>query len=453
MHRTLPSPAVHIGVWLIVAAAYLLLIAPLLGMAALDFELVVVNQYEQDAATLEGLPLARALVLWGPVPLLLAALAHGLYTFGKPWTAVAGPFAVAGRWRRWLLRIALLVPFLAAVAPLAVVAGVWAALQVFVWIEWHMQVDPTLAVLFQVVPVAAAACMVWLAFKVSVTFRDKAPRRPPRRGLRLVAGAMFEAAGWPIRVLVVLVALVLAPQALRVATTPHRVEYEEACGTCHFRSVSLTYIKTPHEWGAVLARMQRKMGGALVDEAEAEQIAGFLSGVRGQDPDSLFKTRCGRCHGSTWRTWHPRPRHEWERIVQGRARWSPDYYRVNVSADLVVWLDERLGDEAASLGLPPAEWALYDEVGEACATCHSISWNAERWGRRDRDEARAMIERMSQKMVEPLSEDQLERVTDSYMRLVRDPELLEHLFPHDRPEPEPESSAVDSAPLAPRRGY
>ncbi len=455
MARDLPRPAVHLAVWAAVGLVYLLLLAPLLGMAALDFELLVVNQYEQDAASLDNLGLARALVRWGPAPLLVCGLAHALYTFAKPWTGVVGPFAVAGRWRRWGLRLALLAPFLAALAPLAVVAGVWAAVQVFGWIEWHMEVDPALAVLFQVVPVAAAACMLWASFKLAATFRDKAPRRPPRRGLRLVLGALVDASGWPIRILSVVVLLVIAPQAVRVATTPARSDFEAQCGGCHFRSASLSYVKTPAEWGHVLTRMSAKLPAPL-DERTTDRIAGFLSGVRGLDRDDLFDTRCGRCHGSTWRTWHARPRHEWERIVHGRSRWSPDYYRVNIAAELVDWLDDELGDEGASVGIEPAEWARYDAVGQACATCHSISWNADRWATRDRDETWSMVERMSQKMVDPLTAEQLDSVTDAYMSLVRDPDLFDHLFPHDRPEPEPQpSSGLDSSPRPPvgRRVY
>ncbi len=436
----------HAIAWGGAAAAWILVATPILQMAALDFELVVVNQFELDAASLDAIPWGRALVQWGPTPLLFAALLHALYRAMRPWTGVAGPLALRSPRRRVAVGVVLGAPFRAAVVPLAVAMSVLVAVEVATWAEWHLEVDPAVQGVIAVVPTLAVPCLLWAGWRTIQGFRDRPPRLPPARGpgpmLLRAGGALpgaLAAVAWTV------LALATVPQAVRVVGSDGGRAFAERCGGCHFRAAPLSYGKTPREWHQTVERMRRKAPGTIPDE-DAAHIEEFLTNVRATSEQSAFRTRCQRCHGSTWRTWPPRPPGEWQGLVDRIARWSPGYYRQPVAEQVVAWLGSELGDDSATLGLAPPEWERFRRVGELCSPCHSLSWNADDY-RRDahRDEhARAMVARMSQKMVNPLSPTEIDAVARDWLELIRDPERFDGLFPHDRPEPDP--TAAKDAP-------
>jgi len=431
----------HAFVWGGTALAYWLVVAPILEMAALDFELVVVNQYELDAASLEAIPWGRAVVRWAPLPLLLSGILHALYRAQRRWTSVSGPLALASTRARLAVGLLVGLPFVVATVPLAIALAVLVAVETFTWVEWHLQVDPAVEWAFAIVPLVAVPCLLWGAWRTIRSFRDKPIRVTPARGptqmtLRLLGSL-------PALVLLVAsigLALATVPQASRVVGTDGGATFARQCGTCHFRTAPLSYSKTPFEWGLTVERMRTKVPGAIPDE-DAERIGEFLVNVRATSPQSALKTRCSRCHGSSWRQWERRPRSEWQGLVDRIARWSPDYYRQPVAAQIVDRLDEVLGDEGATVGLPAERWARWQRVGEACQTCHEIGWNRDLYRDRDRSAARAMVARMSQKMVQPLSDAEIEQITDDWRELTADEREFRRVFPHDRPEPAPTSAA------------
>jgi hypothetical protein len=445
--QTTPPPpvgrrwAVHAAVWAIVVLTWLLVLAPLLAMAALDFELVVVNQYEQDAATLDWLPLGRALVRWGPAPLLLAGLARALYTLAARRAGGERPALIGSRPLRWLLGALLLLPFAAAAVPLAIALTVWVVVEASTWAEWHLDVDPMAEWLFAVVPAAALLCLLWLGVRLVTSLWPRAApeaRREPSGLLGTGGRALVALPGLALLLVTAVLATAAAPQALRVVGADGRAAFEEHCGTCHFRAASLSYTKTPIEWEQTVERMRPKIPG-LTSEEDSRRIATFLGRVRGVDADAAFRTRCQRCHGATHTRWEARPREQWAEIVRRRQRWSQDYYRGPVADLLVDRLDEHHGDEGATLGLEPHEWRQMRRLEQECAACHSISWNADEYRERDLEAAVGLVERMSQKMVDPLSPDEVREVAGAYKRAIDDPRRFDRLFPHDRPEPDPET--------------
>ena len=198
--------------------------------------------------------------------------------------------------------------------------------------------------------------------------------------------------------------------------------------------------------------MRDKVPGSI-SAADAARVEAFLVNVRATSPDSAFRSRCQRCHGSTWSAWRPRPQAQWQGIADRIARWSPGYYRQPVAEQLVAWLDAGLGEESATMGLPAADWERFRRVEERCATCHSISWNAERYRVAEEAEAQAvaMVARMSQKMVDPLPAGMIEPLARDWLDLIADPAAFASLFPHDRPLPDPSQQPANAPPAPARR--
>ncbi len=430
---------------------YWLVVRPILEMAALDFELVIVNQYELDAASLDAIPYGRAVVRWGPLPLILAGVLHTAYRAQTRWTSVLGPLALTSTKARVAVGLLVGLPFLVSIVPLAVALAVLVAVEVFTWVEWHLDVDPAVEWAFAIVPTVAVPCLLWAAWRTVRSFRDKPLRVTPARGpVQMTLRFLGALPGVVLLIASIGLALATVPQASRVVGTDGGATFAEHCGQCHFRTAPLSYSKTPFEWGLTVERMRVKMPGVISD-GERERIHDFLINVRSTSEPSAMRTRCARCHGSTWRQWERRPRAEWEGLVNRMARWSPDYYRQPVAAQIIEQLDTVLGDEDATVGLPAETWSRFQRVGEACQACHSIGWNMDLYRERDRSAARAMVARMSQKMVEPLSPEEIESITDSWLDLTRDEAEFRRLFPHDRPEPAPSKAAYTER--APQRGY
>lgn len=439
----LPPALVAVTVWLLV-------VRPLLLVAALDVETLILNLYEQQAAPTWLVPWAGALILWGPVPLVLLALTaagHGLLRAFIPGLANPGQ-SLSRRWRT-LLALLVLLPFFAGSVPGALAVATLIAVEALSWVEWLYDLNPTMEALYVLVPI----CLLpgaWIGAVLATRASLGVGRSPPRPGLawwavRVVLGGLvalsLSAAG--------AVAVAAAPQAGRAAQSHGSSAFKENCGTCHFRTASLNFVKAPDEWSQTVAKMQGF--DPTIEPDEAADALAFLTTVRSQSDGWLFRTRCSRCHGSTHAGWEHRSREDWEAMVQRIGRWSPIYYDVRTRGRLVDWLSAHRGDEQADLGLGAEPWGRFMEVQAQCATCHSMSWNADTYREGDRELARATVARMSQKMVEPLTESEIDQITDDWKALLDDPVEFDRLFPHDRPEPEP-ASTLDVEDRRPDRG-
>jgi len=439
----LPPAGVALAFWLLV-------IRPLLLVAELDVETLIVNLYEQQAAPTWLVPWAGALIQWGPLPLILLSLTAAGHMVLRAFVPGLNHPAhrLSGR-SRGLLSLLVLVPFFVASLPGALAVATWIAVEALSWVEWLYDLNPTMEAIYVAVPLCllpGAWVGAVLATRASLGIRRSSPR--PGVGPWVLRGMLgfllvlsLSSAG--------AVAVAAAPQAARAARSHGSSAFKENCGTCHFRTASLNFVKAPNEWAQTIETMQGF--DPTINSGEAADALAFLTAVRSQSDGWLFRTRCSRCHGSTHAGWASRSREDWEAMIQRIARWSPIYYDVRTRARLADWLSENRGDEEADLGLGQERWGRFMEVQRQCAVCHSISWNAETYRQGDRDLARATVARMSQKMVEPLTEQEIDQITDDWKALLEDPIEFDRLFPHDRPEPEP-ASTLEVEDRRPARG-
>ena len=270
----------HAFAWGTTALMYWLVVRPILEMAALDFELVIVNQYELDAASLDAIPYGRAVVRWGPLPLILAGVLHTAYRAQTRWTSVLGPLALTSTKARVAVGLLVGLPFLVSIVPLAVALAVLVAVEVFTWVEWHLDVDPAVEWAFAIVPTVAVPCLLWAAWRTVRSFRDKPLRVTPARGpVQMTLRFLGALPGVVLLIASIGLALATVPQASRVVGTDGGATFAEHCGQCHFRTAPLSYSKTPFEWGLTVERMRVKMPGVISD-GERERIHDFLINVR-----------------------------------------------------------------------------------------------------------------------------------------------------------------------------
>jgi mono/diheme cytochrome c family protein len=408
---------------------------PLLLASALDVETLILNLYEQQAAPTWLVPWTTGLITWGPLPLLLLLGVGATAGLLRPLGVV--PWAPTPR-ARAVLSAAVLIPFLAASIPLALAVATLVAVEALSWIEWLYDLNPTMEAIYVLVP-ALLLPGLWLGAFRGTARALGAPRRRPGAGLAPYVGRAVAGGAMALSLVAALtVGVAAAPQAARAARSHGSEAFKDNCGTCHFRTAALNFVKSPSEWRQTVQTMQAF--DPTIEPREAEDALAFLTAVRSQSDSWVVRTRCGRCHGSSHAGWEHRTREDWEGLLHRIGRWSPVYYDVETRRRLLDWLAEHRGDEAASLGLPPARWEAFMEVQRQCATCHSMSWNADTYRDGDLALARATVARMSQKMVDPLDEGQIDRIAQDWKALLDDPDTFDRLFPHDRPEPEPTST-------------
>jgi mono/diheme cytochrome c family protein len=409
---------------------------PLLTVAALEVETIVVNLFEQQGASLSVLPFLRSLTLLAPLPL---AILIGLGLGGRIAQIPGGanPLASLPEGAQSLLAILASTLFVVGSLPLAVALSSWVALEAYEWIEWLYDLNPTMEAVFAGVPALFLPGAWLLAFRGSRwAFGPGQPiRTPPGRLQRLVkpfsqglaAMCVLATAG---------VGCAVAPQLVRIVTAPSSKPFEEHCGSCHFRTAALNFKRTPEAWSRSLATMQELAGGTIPAE-ELQDIERWLVAVRSRSPNSVFHSHCSRCHGLSSRRWEARSEEDWAFLVERVSRWSPVFYGPEVRRTLTEELVRRRGDEGAELGLGPERWSRSLEVIRRCGVCHSISWNADRYREDGMEAALPLVERMNQKMVDRLEPRELEQLARDYLELIEDPREFERLVPHDRPLPEP----------------
>ena len=441
-----PSTSLHVAIWLGAAVAFRLLIWPLLAAGSLDVELLIVNLYEQQAAPKELVPLVLVLMRWGLAPLgILAGAALGYRVARRP-----NPVAAWPRGRRAALGLAAFLAFAAAAIPLSVAISIWVCVEGFHWIEWQLDINPFSDDVLRWGPILTLPGLLVMGLRTQLFALGWAPSRkrgPLRFAARTLAAIPLVAAS--LTCLVVIGAA--SPQISRAATASGRAAFEANCGDCHFRTLGLTFDKTPDEWEATIKRMATTVGRAEWASTRAEMPEGagvmsaedlvavteWLSSVRSQGDFHVFRTRCLRCHGTTHTTWEAREPQQWADLVERMARWSPSYFRIPEKERIKGVLADEHGRSGATLGLSTEDWARFERVGEVCQPCHSISWNAEHYREASFDEARTLIGRMNQKLVDPIPEEEIDDFTRAWQDLIADPNEFDRLFPHDFPIPEP----------------
>ncbi len=431
----------HLLVWGAALALYVLGPYRFGRILALDFEALIIN-LSQDYSPMQAAPWfasrdwvpAGKLLLWlGPLPTtLLVGARVGYRLLRKPLDG-ANPLArLPGRARVLLMMLALL-PLVAACFPFVLALSVWVSVEAYAWIQWYRHVDPAMAYIREVVPLAAmpgALLLSWWAVSRALRPGEVTPwrARPGWRKALTVGGAL---AALPVLAAFGAVGTVAALHGSRVAAAPGRAIFEEQCGGCHDLALSLYYIKTPAEWRRTVETQVKEEGVPLTREQQ-DDVHAFLSGMRSFSDGWTFRTRCQRCHRST-SGWEDRTREDWASIVERVARYSPYYYRPDVRGQLLSHLSRTHTDSEGRLGQERAAYKSFREVGERCGSCHALSIEKERYEEAGLGKIQALVRRMSGKMAHALTVEEQQALAITYRALLRDPKLMSRLFPHDRP--------------------
>lgn len=411
---------------------------------AMDVEALIENLVRDWTTDYDQAPYARtdfiapfrAAVRFGPVPLLLTAVAGTLYrlTAGEDGTHPLSRLSGRGK---AAVAAATLGPFATAAFPLGLGLSVWVAVELYWWLEWYGDMDPTMLwvhenAVWLLLPGVATAGIAALVFALSESpdpvIKKKRRRSRTRRLFRWIAAV-------PLSVLAV-GGLFGAAHASRVSNVGAEV-HSEWCGQCHERALPLYYVKSPDAWARTVETHVEIERIELSPQKRA-RLTAFLTSNRSFSDHWTFRSRCQGCHGSTWRAWAPRSVEDWQGIVTRMGWWSPYFYRDDVRAQITRFV--------AAEGLIDASGGLLDlDVGEAtkvrdvvtyCGFCHSVTYEAERYATADPDEVRRMVVRMNDKIHLGLRMDEatLERITKDYSDLIQDVDRWDELVPHDRPE-------------------
>lgn len=439
-----PSPFIGRLVLLLVAALVTAGVsAAVLPVLALDLEGLVYNHYLDWTTDYAQVWYARAdwiapmrTALWlGLPPWLFAMLAAGFFRLGEIAQGGLDPVPTLATGTRTALRVLILLPFFVALMPLSLALSTQFALELNAWIEWYGHVDLMMEVSHDLGAKLLAPLLAAVGI-AGVLWGSASSGSPWRRPLQVRRLSSLPGIGALLFLLLVAggVATVTGARASRAAgTSEGRQVHAEHCGSCHERALPLYFVKTPGEWAATVQTHQQIEKLAL-DAKEAQALEQFLTGMRAYDDAWTFRTRCQNCHGSSWRRWEARPSDDWTAIVGRLARWSPYYYNGEVQTQVARHVTAAKGDESATLGLARDDWGRYQSIGRECDDCHSVGYEAERYAEGTREQARAMVSRMSQKMAQPYDEARIDEATDQWLELARDRDLFLRLFPHDHPD-------------------
>ena len=425
-----------------------------LRILALDLETLIVNLYQVNELSIDWVSRGRLALQLTGAPLIVLALARLSYRVTHRWLGLTFPLAALRPKQRWMLAAPVVSLFTVFCVPFSLGGAVWIAVEIFWWIEWYVTIPDTIsAVLTYGSPVLAAATWLLGLRVAALTFRGQVPREPGR-------GALAAGKRWAVRLGTALVMLVLLPLALvmglhgsKVALAPGLGVFEGTCGRCHFRTRPLYFAKTPLEWERTVKRMKGHEK-APINDAEMAQVLGFLKGMRSYSDSWTFRTRCQRCHHTSYLKWEDRRPEDWDNLVERMGRYSHYYHRKDIRVQLKRHLGAAHADPWATLGLTAAQYKAFKGVEKVCAPCHSLSLAADRYSEAEADEVAAMVERMNQKMPTQLTATQLRKVTADYKDLIADPRQLKRLLPHDRPIIEDEDVQRQTlVPGMPRRGH
>ncbi|MCP4868143.1 MAG: hypothetical protein GY898_05445 [Proteobacteria bacterium] len=378
----------------------------------------------------------RLAARFGPVPLLLTAAAGTMYRLTAGENGDHPLSRLSGK-QKLLVTAATLGPFAAAAFPLGLGLSMWVAVELYWWLEWYGDMDPTMLWIHEnavwlLLPGVATSGIAALVFALSESpdpvLKKKRRRSRTRKLLRWVAAV-------PLSVLAV-GGLFGAAHASRVSNVGAEV-HADWCGRCHERALPLYYVKSPDAWARTVETHVDIERVELTPEKRA-RLTEFLTSNRSFSDHWTFRSRCQGCHGSTWRAWEPRSVADWQGIVTRMGWWSPYFYRADVGAQITRFVAaEGLIDNSGGLLDLDAEAATkVRDVVKYCGFCHSVTYEAERYAKEDADELRRMVVRMNDKIHLGLRMDEatLDRITKDYSELIQDIDRFDELVPHDRPE-------------------
>ena len=436
----------HVAAWLGALVAWL--VWDRFGLVlALDAEALIENLVRDWTTDYAQAPYARTdfiepfrfAVRFGPVPLLLVFVAGAGYRLSAGEEGDHPLSCLPGRAKAALAAVTLL-PFAVAAFPLGLGLSVWVAVELYWWLEWYGDIDPSMLWLHEnlpwlLMPGVAVGGIGALVFALSES-PDPVVKKRRRRRWSWRLGRWLAAV--PLSA-VALAGLFGAAHATRVSGLEGVDLHASACGRCHERSLPLYYVKSPDAWRRTVATHVDIERVELSDGQRAE-LLGFLTSMRSFSDHWTFRTRCQGCHGSTWREWQPRTAEDWEGIVGRLSWWSPYYYRADVGAQITRFLagSGLVGGGGELLDMPPEDAEEVREVVRYCGFCHSVTYEAERYldhAAAGDGEVERMVERMNDKLHLDLRMDEATQrdVTQSWLELVADPRL-DRLVPHDRPE-------------------
>jgi hypothetical protein len=417
---------------------YALIPLPAARRLALDYESWLVNTYNiEDRVDLAWVLPGGWLLLLGAAPLFTLAISAMAYRLLARSTTFVDPLAGRPPAIRVAIGAAVLLPWLAHLAPLALALSVGLSVEVFWWIQWHGNTEPAMELTLTRAPLVLAACAALFALLTAAWALPGAHANRSRWWLPL---------RWTARITWLLLVAVLAlasAHGTRSWGTPGRAVFAERCDQCHVRAEALYYVKTPAEWQRTVERMKDYEYPPLYeDETDAiEQITDedeaavvpFLCGMRSFSDAWTFRTRCQRCHGLDDRHWEDRPPENWARVPERVARWSPYYYRPDVRDQIAAHLAATRGDEAVTFDLDAETYASLSELDLTCGSCHSVTREFERFRRADDANRQAVIRRMLARSGEVPTDAQVTALTDRWSLLIADTSMMVRLFPHDQP--------------------
>jgi hypothetical protein len=343
------------------------------------------------------------------------------------WHLGAGPV-----WMKGLLVAATLPPFLVFGLPLAVGMSVWTIVETYPWIRGEVMsvVEPLFWIGLTVFSTGAALLGV-VGLRLALRARVKPPSRPA-----------WQRWTWRVVLLLVVCPVALANLGLGALALAHGARlwpvlgsvglFAERCGSCHVDGAPLFYVEAPDDWRRRFERFNLAEKAGL-SPGEAEQVLGFVVGMRSFSDETAFRSRCQRCHVASYLAWDDRHPEDWDLLTARLARHAPHYYSESVRAQITSYLSREAsrGDEGP--GLSGEAYRSARTAIRVCTGCHFLARRAEAYRDIQPRQAEELVRRMSAYKSRPLGDEDVARIADAYRTLVSNPDLLGRLVPHDGP--------------------
>lgn len=425
----------HLAVWAMACALCFPPVFRLSRLLAYDFATLIANIIPDTYKTAIWIPLGVWSLRVGSFPVLILFVADLFYRLLGPRWGIENPLVGRSRRVKALVAVSAFLPFVAFCVPFAIGISVWLSVEASPWIEWYRDARPTiLKILLIAPPYVAFLTLLFGLFMLRFALAGSKTVAQTVFSRAKSALYLFALAGAIIALIPV--AIVSGLHASRVVFVPGADVFERFCIQCHALWRPLYFINTPAGWRRTVTRTIAQIKEAEqvpMTEKETEEITGFLNGMRSFSDSWIFRTRCQRCHWTSYLGWEKRKPEEWGAIAGRIARWSPYYYNEEVRDQLAAHLVKTRSTPDATLGLTPDLYAKFHKVDRACSSCHSLSRAYERYQGADPEEVFDLVRRMGQKTADPAIETDPAFYAETYQELISDMDRFERLFPHDRP--------------------